>query len=175
MRRSYAFSGPISCGTPVRTRLLGQELRHLVQLASLSRRKCWQSTSTRRSSPSCRRNAVLTMCCSAFSGSPRCDSSSSASSPSRSMRIAVARLLDDRPSSGTPIAPVRLLEKRRELSSDVVSSCVSRAFRARFGRPAPALFRRRSAGGRTCFTTGGADDPVGGDCWPMPSRLLTVQ
>ena len=37
MRRSYGLSGPISCGAPRRSRLLRDELRHLLQLGVLVR------------------------------------------------------------------------------------------------------------------------------------------
>ena len=64
-RRSYAFSGPMLCSTPEFFAFSARNFAIAFSSLSLSRRKLMQSMSSRLCSPSCRRNALSTMCCSA--------------------------------------------------------------------------------------------------------------
>src|SRR5688572_10608029 len=87
IRRSYGLSGPISCGPDIFA-LPAMKSAIWRSSLSLSRRKPLQSITMRLSSPSCLRNAVATMCCSACSPSPPRRMNTPPSSPSRLMRVA---------------------------------------------------------------------------------------
>ena len=136
-------------------RLLGQELRHLPQLDVLAfavgERIDEHALVVRRARP----NAMSTTCCSALSGSPRCRTSSSASSPDRLSRGPSAVCS----TSTAAFDAERGGEPRQELDDRVAVACLpslrSLLARAASVLPPPTRFTRRSAGGRTLRTLGG--------------------
>ena len=126
------------------------------------------------SSSSVRPNAMSTTCCSALSGSPRCRTSSSASSPVEVEARAVGGLLDvdGRRHARAPRDTVQEIDDRlrgcrvmRQFSSrGAVGLAAADALHAPLGRRA----------GR-CGRSAGRSGSSSAYCWPIAQRLLTSQ
>ena len=174
MRRSYAFSGPISCGAPVRKRLAGEEPGHLLQLVVLV---ATEVLAIDQHAPFLSELPAKRGADNVLDGLQRLATLRQQQLAPLALEvdaIHVAGFGDHGPQRHAH-GRGQLLKERREVLADVCAHTWPQALRASSDLPAPALFSRRSAGGRTCFTTGAPMMRLVANCWPMPSRLLTVQ